>query len=154
MLPRGDQSLQYQILELGVSRRLIAAHDLDEFGRQLERAGLEAEIAGRRRQHEAEVDVYDVAVAVQQDVAVVAILDLDEIADEAVGRAALDEIFLGHEEALGTDGPEFPLEVLQQSQLAELLHLVQGHGVEDRLDQAAVVRQAEDSAEENGEHDE
>ena len=55
--------------------------------------------------------MYDVALVVEEDVAVVTVLDLDQVGDQAVGSTALDEVHLGAEVLLGVDGPELLKEV-------------------------------------------
>lgn len=82
----------------------------------------------------------------QQDVAVVTILHLNEITDQTVRGAALNEILLRHAERLRGRRTELPFEVLEKRQLALLLHLMERHCVQDRLDQTAVVGQAQYSA--------
>ena len=42
----------------------------------------------------------DVTLVVKQDVPVMSVLDLQEVGDDAVGRAALDEVSLSREELL------------------------------------------------------
>lgn len=138
--------MKNQTLKLLEHLGLIAAHHLDELGRQLKRTGLEAQITRRCRQNEAEVYVNQMAVAVQQDVAVVTILHLNEITDQTVRGTALNEIFLRHAERLRGRRAELPFEVLEKRQLALLLHLMERHCVQDRLDQTAVVGQAQYSA--------
>lgn len=121
VLPGRYQPLQDQDLEVLEHVRVLPTHDLHEFRRQLERGLLEAQILRRGGQDEAEVDVDEVTVALQQDIAIVPgrvaisrkifrrsvkrsaipVLDLDEVTDEAVGGAALHEVLLRREEALG-----------------------------------------------------
>ena len=122
----------------------LAAHDVDELGRQFEGRALEAEILGRRRQDEAEIDVDDVALAVEEDVAVVPVLDLDQVADERVGGDALDEIALRRQVGLRIGRAVLAQKVLEQRHARVLLDLVQRHRVQDRLDHPRVVRQHQD----------
>ncbi len=49
---------------------------LHELGRELEGAGLEPQVLGRGGEYEPVVDVDEVALGVQEDVAVVTVLDL------------------------------------------------------------------------------
>ncbi len=99
---------------------------LHELWRELEGTGLEPQVLGRGREYEPVVDVDEVALGVQEDVAVVTVLDLlfffkkisklhgfpiktiililadlHEVRDYAVGGAALHELALGGQEALG-----------------------------------------------------
>ena len=70
------QPLQDEDLEVLEHVALLAAHDLDKLGGHLEGGALEAQVLGGAAQDEAVVDVDEVALAVQQDVAVVAVLHL------------------------------------------------------------------------------
>lgn len=79
---------------------LIATHHLDKFRRQFEWTGLEAKISWRGRQNESEIYVDQMAVAVQQDIAIVTVFHLNEIADQAIRGATLNEIPLRHSECL------------------------------------------------------
>lgn len=80
-----------------------------------------------------------VTVAVQQNISVVTILHLDEIADQTVRGTALNEIFLRHAERFRGRRTKLPFKVLEKRQLALLLHLMERHCVQDWLDQAAVI---------------
>ena len=66
-----------------MARRLHPEH-LDILQWKLEWCGLKANIARRVRQHEPKVDVDEVALAIQQDVAIMAVLDLEEVGDHGV----------------------------------------------------------------------
>ena len=79
---------------------------LHKLWRELEGTGLEPQILGRGREYEPVVDVDEVALAVEQDVAVVPVLDLHQVGHDAVGGAALHELALGRQEALGVDVAE------------------------------------------------
>ena len=81
MLACSVEALPEQLPELAVRRAVEPAEDLDVLERELERGGLEADVAGRVGEHEPEVDVDEVPVAVEEDVAVVSILDLEEVGD-------------------------------------------------------------------------
>jgi hypothetical protein len=94
------EPLQDEYLKVLKHVALLAAHDFDELWRHLEGRALEAEIFGRAAKDESVVDVDDVALAVEQDVAVVAVLDLDEVGDNTIGRAALDELALSRKKLL------------------------------------------------------
>ena len=74
----------------------------------------------------------------------VPVFNLQQVADEAVAGAALDEVLLGGEESLAVGRAELVHEVLEQRQLAVLLDLVQRHGVHHRLDHPAVVARHHD----------
>lgn len=72
------------------------------------------------------------------------VFDLQQVTDEAVSGAALDEVPLSGQEGLGGRSSVFLQEVVEQRQLALFLHLVEGHGVHHRLDHPAVRRQHQD----------
>ena len=91
--PRGQKRLDAQLLEpLERLRARRPAHHSDHFARQLERGPLELDSAGGNVEAEAEVDVQDVARVVDHDVAVMPVLELQQVGDDAVGGHALDEV--------------------------------------------------------------
>ena len=59
---------------------MLAAKNIDELLGQLE-ASLEVHVARTIREHKAKVDVDHVAAGVEQDVTIVAVLDLQNIAE-------------------------------------------------------------------------
>lgn len=93
---------------------LIATHHLDKFRRQFKRAGLKAEISWRGRQNKSEIYMDQMAIAVQQDIAIVAIFHLNEIADQAIRGTALNEIPLRHTERLWGRRAELSFKVLEK----------------------------------------
>eukprot|EP00128_Syssomonas_multiformis_P006596 Colp12_sorted_trinity150504_noHs@11282 len=132
-------------------RALVPAHHLGHLCGELPGRLLHAEcLAGSEAEHEAEVDVDDVAHVVDHHVAVVAVLDAQRVRHDAVAghgrhvvvdrRAEGGGLGLALHEAIGG------LEVLAQRALVALLLLqaVQGHGVGDQLDEARGLRGAED----------
>ena len=94
MLAGGVKALTEELAKLKVGRAVEAAEDLDVLERELEGRGLEADVAGRVGEHEAEVDVDEVPVAVEEDVAVVPVLDLQQVRHERVARERLGEVAL------------------------------------------------------------
>ena len=84
MLPRRLESVTEQTTELEVRPAVHATEHLDILERELERRSLEADVPRRVREHEPEVDVDEVAVAVDQDVAVMSVFDLEEVRDDGV----------------------------------------------------------------------
>ena len=103
MLARRVEALAKELAELVVRRAVEAPEDLDVLQRELERRRLEADVAWRVREHEPEVDVDEVPVAVEEDVAVVPVLDLQQVRDEGVARERLGEVALCADE-LGRGG--------------------------------------------------
>ena len=63
------------------------------------------------------------ASPVEQNVSIMPILDLEEVADKTVARATLHEIPLGREELFGNGFPEFFQEIIEQRQLCILFDL-------------------------------
>ena len=73
----------------------VGVHDLKQLASQLEGRSLEVDTTRGVAEHEAEVDVDDVAPLIQHDVAIMPVLDLQEEADQAVPCHALHKISLG-----------------------------------------------------------
>ena len=69
--------MKYQYFEVCEHVAVHAAHHGHELGGELEGGALEAEVLGRAGEDEAVVDVDEVTLAVQEDIAVVTILHLD-----------------------------------------------------------------------------
>ena len=69
--------MKYQYFEVCEHVAVHAAHHGHELGGELEGGALEAEVLGRAGEDEAVVDVDEVTLAVQEDVAVVTIFHLD-----------------------------------------------------------------------------
>lgn len=70
----------------------VGVHDFKQLSSQLEGGSLKVDAPRGVAQHEAKVDVDDVAPLIQHDVAVVPVLDLHEEAHQAVARHALDKV--------------------------------------------------------------
>ena len=88
-----DENLEV-VEHLGGAALRVAVHDLQQLARELEGGRLEADATGAIGQHKAKVDMNDVAAVVQEDVAVMAVLDLQQVAHQAVGGHALCKIAL------------------------------------------------------------
>ena len=69
--------MKYQYFEVCEHVAVHASHHGHELGGELEGGALEAEVLGRAGEDEAVVDVDEVTLAVQENVAVVTILHLD-----------------------------------------------------------------------------
>lgn len=72
------------------------------------------------------------------------VLDLQQVAHQAVTGAALHEVPLRRQEGLGVVIPVFLQEIVQQREQRLLLDLVDGHGVHHGLNHAAVGGDDED----------
>lgn len=72
------------------------------------------------------------------------VLDLQQVAHQAVAGAAAHEVPLGAEERLRVVIPVLLPEIIQQGELRLLLDLVDGDGVEHGLDHPAVRRDHQD----------
>lgn len=81
--------------ELRVIALSIALHHFQQLPGELEGRGLKIDAARGVGQHEAKVDVDDMPRIIQQQVAVVPVLDLEQVADEAVPSHALHKRILG-----------------------------------------------------------
>lgn len=72
------------------------------------------------------------------------VFDLQQVADEAVAGTALDKVSLCGEEGLSGVATMLLQEVVEQWQLALLLHLMDGHGVHHGLNHTTVWRDHQD----------
>lgn len=106
-----DQALE--VLEHG---RRGALHDVDVFLRELERSAFEPQAAWAVANHEAKVDMYDVALIVQQNVSVVAVLDLQKIANQRVPAEVMEPASMSQQAQ--TDGRKHTQREIQQSYAA------------------------------------
>ena len=70
--------------EVGEDVRIAALHQLDVVCSELKRSSFKVHVAGTAGEDEAEVDMNHVAMGVDEDVVVVAVLDLEEVLDEGV----------------------------------------------------------------------
>ena len=94
MLPSGVEPLAEQPAELVVGGAVEATEDLDVLERQFKWRRLETDVTGRVREHEAEVDVNEVPVAVEEDVAVVSVFNLEQIRHEGITSKRFGEVAL------------------------------------------------------------
>lgn len=72
----------------------IRVHHLQQLARELEGRRLEVDPTGRVGQHEVKVDVHNVTLLVQQQVAVVPVLPLKQVAHHRVASHALYKVAL------------------------------------------------------------
>lgn len=72
------------------------------------------------------------------------VLDLQQVAHQAVTSTALHKIPLGRQEGFGVVIAVFLQEIIQQRQQGLLLDLVDGNSIHNRLNHAAVGRDDED----------
>jgi hypothetical protein len=139
VLAQLEEALDEEGLVVAIALGVEAADELDVFAGELERRRLELPPARRYAQQEAVVDVDDVALHVQQDVAIVSILrntasatdertarkdthgrpcvaysNLEEIAEERVAGEALDKVVAGGIEGSRTGPAVGGGEVAQQ----------------------------------------
>lgn len=73
------------------------------------------------------------------------IFDLEEIADDTVCCATLNEIALSGEETLGVGRAVFPDDVVTQGEFGVTTNLVQGHRVRHQLNQPTIRRSGDDA---------
>lgn len=80
MFARREKAAQHENLVVRVHVALGATHHLDELRREFERRSLEPEVpAGTRRENEAEVDMNDVPLVVDQNVPVVPMRQMEAL---------------------------------------------------------------------------
>ena len=84
MFTRGLETFLEEPLELFERLSLDTSEDLYVLERELKRCGFESDVARRVGEHETEVDMDEVSVSVDQNVAVVAILDLQQVCNDGV----------------------------------------------------------------------
>ena len=90
---QGTEASGHAQPEVSECRRVFAAHHLHHLLRQLERRLLELDaLAWGIREQEAEVDVKHMAFNVNQDVLVVPVFDLQDVADQAVSTERIREV--------------------------------------------------------------
>lgn len=92
MLSKGHEALEHQRFELVEELRTLASEYIHIFFRQLEGHGLKVEVTWAVAEHEAEVDMHHVTNRVQQNVSIVAIFDLQDIAQQGVASHRPHEI--------------------------------------------------------------
>lgn len=93
----------------------------------------------RNIKDEAKVNVDEIAFIADQDVAIVAILDLEDVTDDTVGSLTFDEVLTRHLVVHGVGQSKFVDEVLVKRAAIGLAHLVTTHGVGNNFDNAAYV---------------
>mmetsp|Transcript_24732 Transcript_24732/g.69851 ORF Transcript_24732/g.69851 Transcript_24732/m.69851 type:complete len:275 (-) Transcript_24732:693-1517(-) len=144
VLPRLEQALDDEVVETLPVLRLLATHGIDELRRELERGALHRKVGvldlilpGRHAHDKAKVNVGDEAgLEVQHDVPVVAVLDTQDVAHEAIASHRIGEVAANPGELLG-------VRVLLREELAHgapivvLLQAVERGGVLQELDQPA-----------------
>eukprot|EP00304_Pavlova_gyrans_P009438 CAMPEP_0206048210 /NCGR_PEP_ID=MMETSP1466-20131121/23461_1 /ASSEMBLY_ACC=CAM_ASM_001126 /TAXON_ID=44452 /ORGANISM="Pavlova gyrans, Strain CCMP608" /LENGTH=321 /DNA_ID=CAMNT_0053423253 /DNA_START=299 /DNA_END=1262 /DNA_ORIENTATION=+ len=148
LLASRQVALHEEVFESPEAGALHATHELHVFVGEFEGRRLKAHVAARAvGDQEAKVDVHDVALHVQEDVAVVPVLDLQQVGDDRPRRAALRE-----EREGALEGPAMLRAVHgfkdleQRAPALALLHRVHGDGVGHHLHQPAVGRRGHDAA--------
>mmetsp|Transcript_16760 Transcript_16760/g.25988 ORF Transcript_16760/g.25988 Transcript_16760/m.25988 type:complete len:493 (-) Transcript_16760:1573-3051(-) len=96
MLPCFEKAPNEQYLKVVEHFRvLFAAHHLNVFFGEFEGRRLKADVPARTvAEEKVKVNVNDAALRCQQDIAVVAVFDLQQVAHETVGRHRLDKVLL------------------------------------------------------------
>jgi hypothetical protein len=88
-----EEALDKYGLEVAEGGTLRPAHQINVLARQFERRRFEVESTGRVPQHEAVVDVDQMSLLVEHDVAVVTVFDLQQVAHDGIARQAVHELF-------------------------------------------------------------
>lgn len=117
ILPDVFETQNEQLLELFEHVAVDAIHQIDVLLGKLERCLLELDVAGALAQDKAEVNVHDMAGRVDEQVAVVPVLDLEDVADQTVPSQTIEEV--GASEILVL--PEYLLVDLSQRPIPVLL---------------------------------
>jgi hypothetical protein len=123
------------------------SHQVHHLRSELERSRFEPDIAARGgAQDEPKVDMDDVTKSVQENVSVVAILDLQEIANDAIARQGADEVLSG-------DPKGWSVLIAKENfkemfEVDVLRHLpsqnIEGNGVRDGFDETGGGRERND----------
>ena len=95
MLPRRLKPFFEQLLKLPKRSGLDPSKHFNILQREFERGSLESDISRRVGQHETKIDMDEVSVAVEEDVAVVSVFDLEEVGDEGVACEGFGKVALG-----------------------------------------------------------
>ena len=94
MLSRRLKPFLEQLLKLPKRRRLDPSQHFNILQREFERGSLEPNISRRVGKHETKIDMDEMSVAVEEDVAVVPVFDLEEVGDERVSCERLCKVAL------------------------------------------------------------
>jgi hypothetical protein len=130
----GSEPQKQELFEIVEHIGVEASHQVDVLLREFEGGLLEVHVAGGDPEQEAEVDVQDVAVGVDQDVAVVPVFDEEQVADQRVPGQAVCEVFAGDVPLVSED---LPVD-LDQVAAPEFLQRAHCHGVGQVLDEALI----------------
>eukprot|EP00639_Heterosigma_akashiwo_P005275 CAMPEP_0194576286 /NCGR_PEP_ID=MMETSP0292-20121207/11459_1 /TAXON_ID=39354 /ORGANISM="Heterosigma akashiwo, Strain CCMP2393" /LENGTH=275 /DNA_ID=CAMNT_0039428299 /DNA_START=410 /DNA_END=1234 /DNA_ORIENTATION=- len=143
---QGHEHVHAQAPEAPEAGRPLAAQQLHPLLRQLEGRPLEVRVARRPGEHEPEVDVDGVALGVQEDVPVVPVLQVEQVAQDGVRAQALHEAVPRLDEPGGPLVPEAALEEVQQRGELGVVALegVDADGVRHGLDHAAAAARGQD----------
>lgn len=76
-----------QPLKLTERGTVHAAHNLHIIKSELERGSFKPNVSGRVGKHEPKVNVYQMAVSIKEDIAVVTVLYLEEVRNDGVAWA-------------------------------------------------------------------
>lgn len=132
MLLQLVEPLEEQLLEVAIEFGILPLQQLHVLSSEFEGGRLEIPTSWGDAEDKPEVDVHDVALIVDKDIAVVAILNLQDVRKDAVGCQRLCELPLGlvHLESINA-----LVEVIQRNKGLSvlLLQLVQGDPVGDEL---------------------
>lgn len=137
---KSQEALLQVLTVLGERLASGTAKDLNLLSCELERSFLELETFARSVcQEESKVNVHDVALDVDQDVAVVSVLDVQNVAEQRVGRKTPAEVVTSLLVLLLLRATKLLLEVVDDPRVLAhlLLDTVNGQGVLSDLDDAS-----------------
>ena len=92
MLAQFHEAFDHEPLEFGKCSGVLPAEQLDILGGHLEAASFAVDVPGRVAEQKAEVNVDHVALRVEQDVPIVSVLDLQNVAEKGVAGRRLQEV--------------------------------------------------------------
>ena len=120
--------------------RSVATKDLDHFRRQLEGCLLEFDSFARSvREEKSEVNVHDVPLDIDENVSVVSVLDLEDVAQEGIGCKRLHKVVSGLFEGFCFCAAELLFKVVYDLRVAthRLFDAVDAQGVVGKLHETA-----------------
>ena len=77
-----------------MEKKIRKCSHLDKLVGQLKRRGFKSQVARGAGQHKPKVNVQDVALGIEEDVAVVSVFDLHKVAEQRVGSQAFHKVAL------------------------------------------------------------
>mmetsp|Transcript_28768 Transcript_28768/g.81141 ORF Transcript_28768/g.81141 Transcript_28768/m.81141 type:complete len:471 (+) Transcript_28768:128-1540(+) len=145
-----QESFDEETLEFLVAIGILASHDFDVLVGEFERCAFHAEFVSRCHSHgETEIDEDQMSLRVDHDVAVVAVLQAEEVGDQRVGGQTPHEVLLGLLEGLAVGTIVGFHKVLAHAAYfwipVGLFESVDGGGIDQYLNEAGAAGRAQDA---------